>query len=147
MSDRPPPSTRADYRAFQQHSTRWWDNDAYRHVNNAVYYSFFDSAVNKLLIETGVLDIEASPVIGLVVQTCCRYHASISFPDVIHSGVRVSKIRTSSVRYDIGLFRNDEEQASADGWFVHVYVDRETNRPVSIPDETRVLLETLRTAP
>ena len=132
--------------AFQQHSTRWWDNDAYRHINNAVYYSFFDSAVNQILIQSGVLNIESSPVIGLVVETSCRYYAPIAFPDVIHTGVRVSKIGSSSVQYAIGLFRNDSDQASADGLFVHVYVDRITNKPQPIPHDTRQLLETL-TAP
>lgn len=144
MSERLPPSTRADYVSFQQHTTRWWDNDSYRHVNNAVYYSFFDSAVNRLLVESGVLDIEKSEVIGLVVTTGCHYHASVAFPDTVYTGVRVSSIGTSSVRYEVGLFRNDEQQASADGWFVHVYVDRATNRPVPIPDDTRALLETLK---
>ena len=146
MGDRPQPSIRRDYMAFQQHSTRWWDNDSYRHINNAVYYSFFDSAVNQLLIEAGVLHIDSSPVIGLVVETGCRYHASIAFPDTIHTGVRVSKIGTSSVQYDIGLFRNDSDHASADGFFVHVYVDRMTNKPQPIPHDTRKLLETLRAA-
>lgn len=144
MGDRPKPSIRSDYIAFQQHSTRWWDNDSYRHVNNAVYYSFFDSAVNQLLIEAGVLNIDSSPVIGLVVETSCRYYAPIAFPDAIHTGVRVSKIGTSSVHYEIGLFRNDSDHASADGFFVHVYVDRMTNKPQPIPDDTRKLLETLR---
>ena len=143
MADRPNPSIRSDFMAFQQHSTRWWDNDAYRHINNAVYYSFFDSAVNQILIQSGVLDIESSPVIGLVVETSCRYYAPIAFPDVIHTGVRVSKIGSSSVQYAIGLFRNDSDQASADGLFVHVYVDRITNKPQPIPHDTRQLLETL----
>lgn len=146
MADRPNPSIRSDFMAFQQHSTRWWDNDAYRHINNAVYYSFFDSAVNQILIQSGVLNIESSPVIGLVVETSCRYYAPIAFPDVIHTGVRVSKIGSSSVQYAIGLFRNDSDQASADGLFVHVYVDRITNKPQPIPHDTRQLLETL-TAP
>ncbi|RZF63612.1 acyl-CoA thioesterase [Sphingomonas populi] len=144
MTDRVNPSVRSDYIAFQQHSTRWWDNDSYRHVNNAVYYSFFDSAVNQILIEAGVLNIDTSPVIGLVVETNCRYYAPIAFPDTIHTGVRVSKIGTSSVHYEIGLFRNDSDHASADGFFVHVYVDRMTNKPQPIPDDTRKLLETLR---
>lgn len=143
MSDKSKTGTRADYVAFDRHSTRWWDNDSYRHVNNAVYYAFFDSAVNKLLIDAGLLDIDASPVVGLVVETCCRYFASVGFPDTIHSGVRVSKIGSSSVRYEIGLFRNDEDHACAEGWFVHVYVDRETNRPHPILAETRAFLETL----
>ena len=146
MGDRPQPSIRSDYIAFQQHSTRWWDNDSYRHINNAVYYSFFDSAVNQILIQADVLHIDSSPVIGLVVETSCRFHASIAFPDVIHTGVRVSKIGTSSVQYDIGLFRNDSDRASADGFFVHVYVDRMTNKPQPIPHDTRKLLETLRVA-
>ena len=146
MSDRPQPSIRGNYISFQQHSTRWWDNDSYRHVNNAVYYSFFDSAVNQILIKAGVLNIESSPVIGLVVETSCRYYAPIAFPDVIHTGVRVSKIGTSSVHYEIGLFRNDSDHASADGFFVHVYVDRMTNKPQPIPNDTRTLLETLRAA-
>ena len=146
MADRPNPSIRSDFMAFQQHSTRWWDNDAYRHINNAVYYSFFDSAVNQILIQSGVLNIESSPVIGLVVETSCRYYAPIAFPDVIHTGVRVSKIGSSSVQYAIGLFRNDSDHASADGLFVHVYVDRITNKPQPIPHDTRKLLETL-TAP
>ena len=147
MSDRPQPSIRSDYVAFQQHSTRWWDNDSYRHVNNAVYYSFFDSAVNQILIQADVLDIDSSPVIGLVVETSCRYYASIAFPDTIHTGVRVSKIGTTSVQYAIGLFRNTSDHASADGFFVHVYVDRITNKPQPIPHDTRKLLETLRAAP
>lgn len=147
MSERPQPSVRDDYRTFQQHSTRWWDNDAYGHVNNAVYYSFFDSAVNQLLIQGGVLNIATSPFIGLVVETCCRYHAPIAFPNVIHTGLRVSKIGTSSVQYDIGLFGDGEDRASADGWFVHVYVERTTNKPHPIPQDTRELLQTLRALP
>jgi len=119
------------------------DNDVYRHVNNVVYYAFFDTAVNQLLIEAGVLDIETSPAIGLVVETQCRYFAPIAFPDVVHAGVRVAKLGGSSVRYEIGLFRNDEDEASAEGHFVHVYVDRRTNRPVPIPDDVRTVLRSL----
>lgn len=125
-------------------STRWMDNDAYGHVNNVVYYSFFDTAVNAHLIEAGVLDIETSPAIGLVVETGCRYLAPIAFPDRVDAGVRVSRIGTSSVTYEIGLFRNDEPNASAVGHFTHVYVDRATRRPTPIPEPVRAVLEALR---
>lgn len=134
---------RAAYAAFRSIPTRWMDNDAYRHVNNVVYYSFFDTAVNAMLIEAGVLDIADSPAIGLVVETGCRYFASVAFPDRVDAGVRVAKLGNSSVRYEIGLFRNDEPKPSAEGHFVHVYVDRATNRACPIPDATRLFLKTL----
>lgn len=134
---------RSDYASFQRITTRWMDNDAYRHLNNVVYYSFFDTAVNRLLIESGVLDVETSPVIGLVVETQCRYFKSAAFPDTIDAGVRVTHIGSSSVRYEIGLFRNDEDDAAAEGHFVHVYVDRASNRPVRVPDPLRELLAPL----
>ncbi|RMF12480.1 MAG: acyl-CoA thioesterase [Alphaproteobacteria bacterium] len=140
MSER---STRADYAAFQHITTRWRDNDVYRHVNNVVYYSFFDTAVNRMLIKAGVLDIENSPAIGLVVETQCRYFAPLTFPDDVYAGVRVARIGRSSVRYEIGLFRNDDQDACAEGHFVHVYVDRVTTRPVPIPDDTRSFPESL----
>jgi len=136
-------ATRADFAAFRTITTRWIDNDAYRHVNNVVYYSFFDTAVNQLLIEAGVLDIESSPAVGLVVETQCRYFAPITFPDVVHAGVRVAKLGSSSVRYEIGLFGNDGDEASAEGHFVHVYVDRHTNRSTPIPDDVRAVLRSL----
>jgi len=136
-------ATRSAFAAFRTITTRWMDNDVYRHVNNVVYYAFFDTAVNQLLIEAGVLDVETSPAIGLVVETQCRYFAPIAFPDVVHAGVRVAKLGGSSVRYEIGLFRNDEDEASAEGHFVHVYVDRRTNRPVPIPDDVRTVLRSL----
>ncbi|MCB1998362.1 MAG: acyl-CoA thioesterase, partial [Rhodoferax sp.] len=117
--------------------TRWSDNDAYRHVNNVVYYGFFDTAVNRLLIEAGALDLEQSPAVGLVVETQCRYFAPISFPDRVHVGLRVAKLGSSSIRYELGVFRNDEPSASAEGHFVHVYVDRASNRPVPVPDAVR----------
>ena len=149
MADKPPAPavpTRALYPAFRRITTRWMDNDAYRHVNNVVYYSFFDTAVNQMLIEAGVLDIASSPAIGLVVETGCRYFAPVAFPDTIDAGVRVTQLGRSSVRYEVGLFRNDEASAAAAGHFVHVYVDRETNRPTPIPDATRGFLETLLVA-
>ena len=124
--------------------TRWMDNDAYGHVNNVVYYSFFDTAVNRWLIEQGVLDVAASPAIGLVVETGCRYFQSIAFPDRVTAGLRVAHVGRSSVRYEIGLFRNDEREAAAVGHFVHVYVDRATRRTTPVPDDVRAALAALR---
>lgn len=140
----PPLPDRADFPVIRSITTRWMDNDVYGHVNNVVYYSFFDTAVNAHLIEQGVLDPTASPVIGLVIETGCRYAAPIGFPDRIDAGVRVTRIGTSSVRYEIGLFRNDAAAAAAFGHFTHVYVDRDTRRPVPIPDDVRRILEALR---
>ena len=138
--------TRRDaYRRFQSISTRWMDNDVYGHVNNVVYYSWFDTAVNRLLVTAGVLDIHAGRTIGLVAETGCRYFAPTAFPDEISAGVRVAHVGTSSVRYEIGLFRNNEDEAAAVGYFVHVYVDRESKRPVSIDAAMRGFLDTLKT--
>lgn len=116
----------------------------YGHVNNVVYYAYFDTAVNQYLIEQGVLDPVKAPVIGLVVETQCRYHSSLAFPDVVHVGVRVGHVGSSSVRYELGVFRNDEQSAAAEGHFVHVYVDRESNRPVRLPDDFRHALAPLQ---
>ena len=135
---------RAAYRHFLAITTRWMDNDVYRHVNNVVYYSFFDTVVNRYLIEQDVLDIETSPVIGLVVETHCRYFAPLVFPDTVHAGLRVAHLGNSSVRYEIGLFRNDDEQTAARGDFVHVYVDRASQRPVPLPTALRSALERIR---
>jgi acyl-CoA thioester hydrolase len=147
MAARPQPDLRAAYRHFDRITTRWHDNDAYRHVNNVVYYSWFDTAVNRLLIERGVLDIARSPVIGLVVETQCRYFRPIAFPDTVTAGVRVGHLGTSSVRYEIGLFRNEEPAAAAQGHFIHVYVDRDSQRPVPLPEDLRDVLRGLcRTA-
>jgi acyl-CoA thioester hydrolase len=137
------PDRREDYLHFSRITTRWNDNDVYGHVNNVVYYSYFDTVVNKFLIEGNSLDIESSGIVGLVVETQCQYFRSITFPDLVDAGIRVAKLGTSSVRYEIGLFRNDDRTAAAQGYFVHVYVDRQTNKPVSIPDGTRILLSTL----
>ena len=137
------PDSRADYRHFLTIPTRWMDNDVYCHVNNVVYYSYFDTVVNQYLVERGVLDIEKSPVIGLVVETQCHYFSPIAFPDVVHAGLRVAKLGTSSVRYEIGIFRNCEADAAAQGHFVHVYVDRGSNRPVPLPQTLRAALEPL----
>ena len=138
-------TVRASYRVFVSLDTRWMDNDAYGHVNNVVYYSFFDTAVNRWLIEQGVLDIATSPAIGVVVETQCRYFSSITFPDRVTAGLRVAHLGTSSARYEIGLFRNDEDTAAASGHFVHVYVDRATRKTVEMPAEVRQVLDANRT--
>jgi acyl-CoA thioester hydrolase len=138
---RPQATTREQYPHFQAIPTRWMDNDVYAHVNNVVYYSFFDTTVNQYLIEQGVLDIESSNIIGLVVETKCNYFAPITFPDVVHAGLRVEKLGTSSVRYGIGLFRNDDDSAAAQGHFIHVYVDRTTRKAASVPPAMRAALE------
>ncbi|MGU3539649.1 acyl-CoA thioesterase [Methylobacterium sp. A54F] len=127
--------------------TRWGDNDVYGHVNNVVYYAFFDTAVNGLLVEAGVLDIARGPVIGLVVETGCRYHAPVAFPDAVTAGVRVARLGRTSVRYEVGLFRGAEAEAAAEGHFVHVYVDRESRRPVPLPEPLRAALAGLVTGP
>jgi len=141
--NRSAPENRNAYRHFQSIPTRWMDNDVYGHVNNVVYYSYFDTVVNQYLIEQHVLNIEASKVIGLVVETQCQYFASITFPDVVHAGLRVAKLGNSSVRYEIGLFRNEEQTASAQGYFIHVYVDRATRRAISLPADMRAALENI----
>ena len=138
---RPVASTRETFRHFQVIATRWADNDIYGHVNNVVYYSYFDTIVNQYLIEQRVLDIEKSTVIGLVVETQCQYFSPITFPDVVHAGLRVAKLGNSSVRYEIGLFRNDDKTASAQGHFIHVYVDRASRRSVALPDDLRSALQ------
>jgi len=120
------------------------DNDTYGHVNNVIYYSWFDTAVNQFLIANGALDIETSPVIGLVIETQCNYFAPISFPDRVTIGIRVAKLGNSSIRYEVGVFREDEDHVSAQGHFIHVYVSRETRRPVAISSEMRTLLQTIQ---
>lgn len=135
---------RSEFLHFESIGTRWMDNDAYGHVNNVVYYSWFDTAVNRFLIVNGVLDIHKGGVIGLVVETQCNYFAPVAFPDRICVGVNVSRLGNTSVRYDVGIFRHDEEAASAQGHFVHVYVDRETRKPTDIPAAMRNLLNTIQ---
>ena len=143
MSDPNPPETRARYRHFLEIPTRWSDNDIYGHVNNVTYYSYFDSAVNAYLIAEGGLDIHGGDVVGFVVSSACDYFASIAFPDAIEVGLRVGKLGNSSVQYELAIFRAGEEQACAAGRFVHVFVDRASNRPVSIPEPLRSALERL----
>ena len=140
-------SRRAEYRHFLLITTRWMDNDIYGHINNVVYYSYFDTVVNRYLIEGGFLDPEASQVVGLVVETACRYAKPISFPENVTAGLRVAHLGTSSVRYEIALFRDDDDDAAAEGHFVHVYVDRDSRRPAPLPDALRSLLAPLLVSP
>lgn len=125
-------------------TTRWADNDIYGHVNNSVYYFWFDTAVNEYLIRAGALDIHDGDTIGLVVETGCAYFAPTAFPDTIHAGIRVDHIGSSSVRYAVGLFRNEDDDAAAAGHFTHVYVGRDTRRPAPLPDALRTALEAIR---
>jgi acyl-CoA thioester hydrolase len=141
MAARPAPSRASDYKAWRNITTRWMDNDAYGHMNNVVHYSLFDSAVNGWLIERNVLNINGGGQIGLVVETGCRYFSELAFPDVIRAGLRADRIGTSSVDYRIGLFRSDSELAAAEGYFVHVYVDRATRRPKPISESFRYALK------
>jgi acyl-CoA thioester hydrolase len=135
------PSLRSEYKVFRAITTRWMDNDVYGHLNNVVHYSLFDTAVSGWLLEQGLIDPHRGEQIGLVVETGCRYYAEISFPDLVSAGIRVAKLGTSSVRYEIGLFRNDEQSAAAEGFFVHVYVDRATRRPQPLHERLRTMLQ------
>lgn len=137
------PKTRSDFRHFHPITTRWADNDAYGHVNNVVYYQWFDTVVNQFLIANGTLDIHAGEAIGLVVETHCNYFASVAFPDPVTAGLRVTRLGDSSVRYEVGIFRGDDDTAAAQGHFIHVYVDRATRKPTLIPAPARNLLQTL----
>lgn len=138
---------RSDYLYFHPITTRWMDNDAYGHVNNVVYYSWFDTVVNQFLIKNRVLDIERSSVIGLVIETQCNYFASVVFPDQITAGLRVTKLGNSSVRYEVAIFRENEEMASAQGHFIHVYVDRANRKPCPIPGNMREVLQSIQVKP
>ncbi len=138
-----PPGRRADYRAFDEITTRWHDNDIYGHVNNVVYHAWFDTAVNAFLVRRGLLSLAESPIIGIVAENACRYHASISFPERVAVGLRVAHLGTSAIRYEIGIFRAGEDSAAAEGHFVHVYVDRATMRPVAMPAGMRAALADL----
>lgn len=140
---RPRPGVRGDYPHHLAITTRWMDNDAYGHVNNVVYFSYFDTAVNTYLIAKGVLDVASGPVIGYVVETGCQFFASLTYPETVTAGVRVAHLGRSSVRYEIGLFGEGSEAAAAQGHFVHVYVDRETRRPVDLPQALRAALQPL----
>jgi acyl-CoA thioester hydrolase len=131
---------RSAFPHFLAIATRWMDNDVYGHVNNVQYYSYFDTAVNQFLIDAGALDIHTDTVVGFVVDSGCSYFSSISFPDTVHAGIRVSKLGNSSVRYEIALYRNDDELPAAAGHFVHVYVERASKRSVPIPAAARMAL-------
>lgn len=144
MRIRPEPPPRAHYPHFNRISTRWMDNDVYGHVNNVVYYSFFDTAVNRYLIDAGALDIHHGAVIGLVVETQCNYFAPLQFPQAVEAGLRVAHVGSSSVRYEVGLFAEGEPLAAAAGHFVHIYVDRHTRRPRSLPATLRAALAPLQ---
>ena len=141
------PLRRDEFPYLQSISTRWSDNDVYGHVNNVVYFSYFDTVVNQYLIEKGVLDIHGGDVIGLVVENSCRYFQSLQFPDRVAAGVQVQRLGTSSVIYRIGLFRGDEQNPAAEGRFVHVYVDRASRKPVPLPTGLRIALTPLLAAP
>jgi acyl-CoA thioester hydrolase len=143
MSERPTPDPRTAYRHFREISTRWADNDLYGHVNNAVYYQYFDTAVNRYLLDSGAIALEGGPVIGVVVETHCNFFSSAAYPDTIHVGLRVTRLGSTSVRYEIGIFRNDEPRASAQGHFIHVYVDRASRRPVPLADHLKAALNPL----
>jgi len=143
MSKQPQP-LRGDYKYLQPVTTRWHDNDIYGHVNNVTYYSYFDSAVNTYLIEKGGLDIHEGDVVGFVVSSSCDYFASIAFPERIEIGLRVGKLGNSSVQYELAVFKEGVEEACAAGRFVHVFVDRASNRPVSIPEPLRSALAALQ---
>ena len=134
---------RKDFPHFLELPTRWIDNDQYGHVNNVQYYSYFDTTVNRLLIQHGVLDIHTDQIVGFVVDSGCAYFSSISFPDLLHIGLRVARIGNSSVRYELAIFPNDALVPAAAGHFVHVYVDRSSNKAVALPPAVRTLLETL----
>ncbi len=147
--EKPRPETRSAYRVFRAISTRWMDNDVYGHVNNVVYYSWFDTAVNGHLIESGAIDIHEGAVIGLVVETQCNYFAPLAFPDPVLAGIRVAHVGSSSVRYEVGLFSGKPgepsgELTAAKGHFVHVYVDKQSRRPAALPPQLLSVLEQLK---
>lgn len=141
--DRPGPQARDSYKVFRALTTRWMDNDAYGHANNAVYFSWFDTVVNAWLIEQGLLDAESGQTIGLVVENHCNYFSSLGFPQGIEAGLRVGHVGRSSVRYEIGLFAQGATTTAARGHLVHVYVDRGTRRPVSLPTALRAAAQAL----
>jgi acyl-CoA thioester hydrolase len=137
---------RADFPHFLAIPTRWMDNDVYGHVNNVVYYSYFDTVINEYLIREGGLDIHGGRIVGYCVESQCRYLAPLAFPEIIHAGLRVAHLGNSSVRYEIALFREGDEAPAATGYFVHVFVGRDDVKPTAIPAGIRVCLEALRRA-
>jgi acyl-CoA thioester hydrolase len=143
MSAKATPHRRDSYRAFRSITTRWADNDLYGHVNNVVYYSWFDTVVNAHLIEQGALDIHRGDIVGFVVHSQCDYFAPLAFPQTVEAGIRVSQAGSSSVHYEIALFAEGSETAAAQGRFVHVYVDRSTQRPVRLPEALKTVVDSL----
>jgi len=144
MSSRSSPKSRRDFLHFTQITTRWNDNDAYRHVNNVSYYSFFDTALNEFLILSGILDVEKSEVIGLIVNSKCDYFSPLTFPECIDIGLIIARLGNSSVTYSLAAFREGKDQAAAQGEMVHVYVDRMTGRPVRLPQDMLSQLSNLQ---
>ena len=140
MSERQPRLSRADFRVFRAIPTRWHDNDVFGHVNNVVYYGWFDTAVNAWLIENGFLDLSGSDVVGLVVETGCTYFESVAFPETVEAAIAVERLGNSSVTYRIGIFREGAELTAAQGLFTHVYVERAAQKPVAIPEGLRAAL-------
>lgn len=140
---RPAPGVRADYRSFVPITTRWWDNDVFGHINNAVYYGFIDTAVTTLMLRAGVLGWRDAPHIVLVAEGGCRFHAEAGFPDQLHAGVRIARLGGSSIRHEVGIFRNDDGLACAEGFIIHVCVDLSTRRPAPMPDDWRRALQPL----
>ncbi len=137
---KPQRPTRSDYHYFAPITTRWKDNDIYGHVNNVTYYAYFDTVANQYLIEAGGLNIHQDPVVGFVVNSGCNYYAPVAFPDALEGGLRVNRLGNSSVEYGIAIFKQGEDQAVADGHFVHVFVEKATNQSVAIPESIRSAL-------
>ncbi len=144
MTDRPPPARREEFPHIRRIDTRWMDNDVYGHVNNVVYYSYFDTVINAYLIEAGGLDPVRDEVVGLCVESGCRYRRPVAFPEPLEAGLRVAHIGRSSVRYEVAIFTGDRPEAAAEGWFVHVFVARAAGRPHPIPPRIRQALARLR---
>ncbi|HBC09440.1 MAG TPA: thioesterase [Rhodospirillaceae bacterium] len=143
MADATTPETRDAYPHVLAIQTRWMDNDIYGHVNNVTYYSYFDTVVNSYLIDAGGLDIHDGTVVGFAVETTCRFFKPVAFPEKLAAGLRVGKLGNSSVRYEIAIFKDGEDTAAAAGHFVHVFVDRRTDRPTPVPAAIRAALEKL----
>ncbi len=143
-TEKAPVETRDRYRYFTPLQTRWADNDIYGHVNNVTYYAYFDTVINCYLIEKGGLDINAGDIVGFAVETMCRFFKPVAYPDELEAGLRVSRLGSSSVRYEVGIFRRGEKDAAAAGHFIHVFVDRRGNRPTPMPARIRKALEKIQ---
>ncbi len=135
------PGIRADYRRFLPITTRWMDNDVFGHVNNAAYYSFFDTAITHFLVQCGILAWQGGSHLLMVAENNCRYHSEAAFPDPLTAGVRLARLGTRSIRHEVAVFRDGVDTAAAEGWFVHVCVDAATRRPAPLPDRWRQILE------